>query len=530
MKEKVGLCERCFNLAEGPLCRICSDPNREQSTICVVEEPADVIPIERTHEYRGLYHVLGGALSPIDGVDADDLKIAELVRRTEGGEVTEVVLATNPTTTGEATALHIAELLRGTVTVTRLASGLPVGADLEHADEVTLGKALAGRRSIGAQPAESPGRLSDRKLRVFGLLVSAASAKVCRGSHWRQRDGRRAARGHRGGRLAREVSRLQAQLLGKLGEEIPRRRRGLRRRRPAPGRGLRGVTAAAVDPVAAGRTTRCAAAAAPPPRAAGLPAARKRTRASTSTATCGAGSTSCSRCTAATATRSASPSSTSPGPATRNAATAAPEAALTVVGAALRDSVRLVDEPFRLEEDALCVLAPNQDTVGGVQMSERLLRSWPSWRRPGGLPIEISAGVVACPDHGSEADSLLHNADEAMWRARSVGQPVGVGRCRAERRLARSLTDSRNSSITCVNLAIGWESGEILNSRCPGSEPTQPPKCSASAPTPCAAGSAATASRRRSAPPATTATTSWSSCRRCATPSPRPATSPRRSS
>jgi recombination protein RecR len=149
VKEKVGLCERCFNLAEGPLCRICSDPGREQSTICVVEEPADVIPIERTHEYRGLYHVLGGALSPIDGVDADDLRIAELVRRTEGGEVTEVVIATNPTTTGEATALHIAELLRGTVTVTRLASGLPVGADLEHADEVTLGKALAGRRSMG---------------------------------------------------------------------------------------------------------------------------------------------------------------------------------------------------------------------------------------------------------------------------------------------------------------------------------------------------------------------------------------------
>jgi recombination protein RecR len=148
VKEKVGLCTRCFNLSEGPLCRICSDPNREQSTICVVEEPADVIPIERTHEYRGLYHVLGGALSPIDGVDADDLKIAELVRRVEQGGVTEVVLATNPTTTGEATALHIAELLRDTVAVTRLASGLPVGADLEHADEVTLGKAFAGRRSM----------------------------------------------------------------------------------------------------------------------------------------------------------------------------------------------------------------------------------------------------------------------------------------------------------------------------------------------------------------------------------------------
>ena len=149
VKERVGLCERCFNLSEGPLCRICSDSSREQATICVVEEPADVIPIERTHEYRGLYHVLGGALSPIDGIDPEDLKITELVARVDADEVTEVVLATNPTTTGEATALHIAELLRGAVTVTRLASGLPVGADLEHADEVTLGKALAGRRSMG---------------------------------------------------------------------------------------------------------------------------------------------------------------------------------------------------------------------------------------------------------------------------------------------------------------------------------------------------------------------------------------------
>ena len=149
VKEKVGLCEICFNLAEGPRCRICEDPTREQSVICVVEEPADVIPIERTHEYRGLYHVLGGALSPIDGIDPADLRIEELLRRAAAAEVQEVVLATNPTTTGEATALHIAEALRGQVEVTRLASGLPVGADLEHADEVTLGKALAGRRSLG---------------------------------------------------------------------------------------------------------------------------------------------------------------------------------------------------------------------------------------------------------------------------------------------------------------------------------------------------------------------------------------------
>jgi len=161
VKEKVGLCELCFNLAEGSRCRICEDTRRDRSQICVVEEPSDVIPIERTGEYRGVYHVLGGALSPIDGIDPEDLKIAELLRRISSEDVSEVVLATNPTTTGEATALHIAEALRGTgapgreaedvpsgVSITRLASGLPVGADLEHTDEVTLGKALAGRRTL----------------------------------------------------------------------------------------------------------------------------------------------------------------------------------------------------------------------------------------------------------------------------------------------------------------------------------------------------------------------------------------------
>jgi recombination protein RecR len=148
VKEKIGLCERCFNLSEGPLCRICSDSSRDRDAICVVEEPADVIPIERTHEYRGLYHVLGGALSPIDGVDAEDLRISELLARVEREDVREVILATNPTTTGEATALYIADLLRDRVEVTRLASGLPIGADLEHADEVTLGKAFAGRRAL----------------------------------------------------------------------------------------------------------------------------------------------------------------------------------------------------------------------------------------------------------------------------------------------------------------------------------------------------------------------------------------------
>jgi recombination protein RecR len=152
VKEKIGLCEVCFNLTDETRCRICQDPRRDQGLICVVEEPSDVIPMERTHEYHGVYHVLGGALSPIDGVDPEDLKVAELfARATSGGAVREVVLATNPTTTGEATALHIAEELRvraPQVTVTRLASGLPVGSDLEYADEVTLGKALAGRRAV----------------------------------------------------------------------------------------------------------------------------------------------------------------------------------------------------------------------------------------------------------------------------------------------------------------------------------------------------------------------------------------------
>lgn len=151
VKEKIGFCEVCFNLAEGPRCRICADERRDGAVICVVEEPGDVIPVERTHEFRGRYHVLGGALSPIDGIDPGDLRIAELYARVQAGGVTEVVLATNPTTTGEATALHIAEGLHvraPDVTVTRLASGLPVGADLEYADEVTLGRAFAGRRGV----------------------------------------------------------------------------------------------------------------------------------------------------------------------------------------------------------------------------------------------------------------------------------------------------------------------------------------------------------------------------------------------
>ena len=151
MKETVGHCEVCFNLAVGPRCNICLDERRDAEVICVVEEPGDVIPIERTHEFRGRYHVLGGALSPIDGVDPEHLHIEELMRRVADGEVREIVVATNSTTTGEATALYLADQLRERVpevTVTRLASGLPVGADLEYADEVTLGRAFRSRHAL----------------------------------------------------------------------------------------------------------------------------------------------------------------------------------------------------------------------------------------------------------------------------------------------------------------------------------------------------------------------------------------------
>ena len=153
VKERIGFCEICFNLAEGPLCTICADARRDPSVICVVEEFGDVMPIERTHEFRGRYHVLGGALSPIDGVEPEDIRIEPLYRRVVGADepVHEVVLATNSTTTGEATALHIADGLRQRapdVVVTRLASGLPVGGDLEYADEVTVGRALSGRRTL----------------------------------------------------------------------------------------------------------------------------------------------------------------------------------------------------------------------------------------------------------------------------------------------------------------------------------------------------------------------------------------------
>ena len=148
VKERVRFCRECGNLTEEELCTICVDSRRDHSVVCVVEQPVDLVSLERTHEFRGLYHVLGGALSPLDGVEPGDLRIDELLRRVEANGVQEVVLATNPNMTGEATAAYLADRLRGRVRVTRLASGLPVGGDLEYADEVTLGRALAGRREM----------------------------------------------------------------------------------------------------------------------------------------------------------------------------------------------------------------------------------------------------------------------------------------------------------------------------------------------------------------------------------------------
>ena len=152
VKERVRFCSVCGNLTEDELCAICVDQRRDRGVVCVVEQPVDVISLERTHEYRGLYHVLGGSLSPIDGVEPEHLRIDELLQRVERNGIEEVVLATNPNMTGEATAAYVADRLRASgqnsVKVTRLASGLPVGGDLEYADEVTLGRALAGRREI----------------------------------------------------------------------------------------------------------------------------------------------------------------------------------------------------------------------------------------------------------------------------------------------------------------------------------------------------------------------------------------------
>ena len=148
VKERVRFCRECGNLTEEETCEICRDARRDPTVICVVEQPVDLISLERTAEFRGLYHVLGGALSPLDGVEPSHLRIDELMHRVDRNGVQEVVLATNPNMTGEATAAYLADRLRGRVRVTRLASGLPVGGDLEYADEVTLGRALSGRREM----------------------------------------------------------------------------------------------------------------------------------------------------------------------------------------------------------------------------------------------------------------------------------------------------------------------------------------------------------------------------------------------
>jgi len=149
VKEKVRFCTICGNVAEAEQCRICLDPRRDLTCICVVEEPKDVVAVERTREFRGRYHILGGAISPIEGVGPDDLRIKELVTRLGDGDIDEVIIATDPNLEGEATATYLARLLRPIgLKVTRLASGLPVGGDLEYADEVTLGRAFEGRRLI----------------------------------------------------------------------------------------------------------------------------------------------------------------------------------------------------------------------------------------------------------------------------------------------------------------------------------------------------------------------------------------------
>ncbi|WP_307865174.1 recombination mediator RecR [Myceligenerans salitolerans] len=150
VKRRVQFCELCGNVAEGERCRICADPRRGDEVICVVEEPKDVVAIERTREFRGRYHVLGGAINPIDNVGPDDLRIKELMARLADGTVQEVIIATDPNVEGEATATYLSRLIGSLeITVSRLASGLPVGGDLEYADEVTLGRAFEGRRVVG---------------------------------------------------------------------------------------------------------------------------------------------------------------------------------------------------------------------------------------------------------------------------------------------------------------------------------------------------------------------------------------------
>jgi recombination protein RecR len=149
VKEEVRFCSTCYNVAEAELCRICRDPRRRDDALCVVEEPKDVVAIERTNEFRGRYHVLGGAINPLEGIGPDQLRIRELMARLSSGDVSELILATDPNTEGEATATYLALMVKPMgITVSRLASGLPVGGDLEYADEITLGRAFEGRRKL----------------------------------------------------------------------------------------------------------------------------------------------------------------------------------------------------------------------------------------------------------------------------------------------------------------------------------------------------------------------------------------------
>jgi recombination protein RecR len=151
VKERTTLCPKCFNVAEGGLCTICADPRRDPAQLCVVEDPRDIVSVERTQEFRGRYHVLQGALNPIEGIGPDQLKVRELLARLDDEGVTEIILCTNPNLEGEATAMYLAKLLKPLgMKVTRIASGLPVGGDLEYADELTLGRALEGRREVDA--------------------------------------------------------------------------------------------------------------------------------------------------------------------------------------------------------------------------------------------------------------------------------------------------------------------------------------------------------------------------------------------
>ena len=149
-KERVAFCERCFNIAEGPVCELCADDRRDPTVLCVVEEPRDIVAVEKTQEFNGRYHVLQGAISPIEGIGPEQLRVRELLARIDQESVAEVILCTNPNLEGEATAMYLSRLLKDLqVKVTRIASGLPVGGDLEYADELTLGRALEGRREVG---------------------------------------------------------------------------------------------------------------------------------------------------------------------------------------------------------------------------------------------------------------------------------------------------------------------------------------------------------------------------------------------